>query len=237
MDLCQVAVHLTFASSAGYCLIGRRLYFTKEWAGDEERRERTGVPDELCFAGRADRRRTPGARRERLSVAGSDVANRLIRPSGPSPRSLPLARSSGMSSSSSADRGAVPFTMLVGVGAVPDGELACRFDALFAAGGTTSVAPSSRPRSVRAASWITCVPPHRPFAAVGCTFESTPADGCPCLLHCCTEPKAPDDHCVLARGQLWPTSFLSLTVGRRRVLLTARGAAWVRVADFDPVFA
>ncbi|WP_405879800.1 transposase [Streptomyces sp. NBC_01384] len=24
--------------------------FTKEWAGDEERRELTGVPDELCFA-------------------------------------------------------------------------------------------------------------------------------------------------------------------------------------------
>ncbi|MER6976722.1 transposase [Streptomyces carpinensis] len=50
MDLCQVAVHLTSASSAGYCLIGRRLYFTKEWAGDEERRELTSVPDELCFA-------------------------------------------------------------------------------------------------------------------------------------------------------------------------------------------
>ncbi|MBC9731447.1 IS701 family transposase [Streptomyces sp. TRM68367] len=50
VDLCQVAVHLTFASSAGHCLIGRRLYFTQEWAGDEERRELTGVPDELCFA-------------------------------------------------------------------------------------------------------------------------------------------------------------------------------------------
>jgi SRSO17 transposase len=48
--LCQVAVHLTFATSAGHCLIDRRLYFTKEWAGDEERRELTGVPDELCFA-------------------------------------------------------------------------------------------------------------------------------------------------------------------------------------------
>ncbi|MFB7116160.1 IS701 family transposase [Streptomyces sp. NPDC056291] len=50
VDLCQVAVHLTFASSAGHCLIDRRLYFTKEWAGDEERRKLTGVPDELCFA-------------------------------------------------------------------------------------------------------------------------------------------------------------------------------------------
>lgn len=50
VDLCQVAVHVTFTSSAGHCLIGRRLYFTQEWAGDEERRELTGVPDELCFA-------------------------------------------------------------------------------------------------------------------------------------------------------------------------------------------
>lgn len=50
VDLCQVAVHLTFATTAGHCLIDRRLYFTKEWAADEERRELTGVPDELCFA-------------------------------------------------------------------------------------------------------------------------------------------------------------------------------------------
>jgi SRSO17 transposase len=50
VELCQVAVHLTFATSAGHCLIDRRLYFTEEWAADEERRELTGVPDELCFA-------------------------------------------------------------------------------------------------------------------------------------------------------------------------------------------
>ncbi|MET9325144.1 IS701 family transposase [Streptomyces sp. NPDC003038] len=47
--LCQVTVHLTFATAAGHCLVDRRLYFTKEWAGDEERRELAGVPDELCF--------------------------------------------------------------------------------------------------------------------------------------------------------------------------------------------
>ncbi|MFC5959743.1 IS701 family transposase [Streptomyces pratens] len=50
VELCQVAVHLTFATAAGHCLIDRRLYLTREWAGDEERRELTGVPDELCFA-------------------------------------------------------------------------------------------------------------------------------------------------------------------------------------------
>ncbi|MEI5526274.1 hypothetical protein WB401_27225 [Streptomyces brasiliscabiei] len=42
--MCQVAVHLTFASSAGHCLIGRRLRFIQQWAADEERREPTGVP-------------------------------------------------------------------------------------------------------------------------------------------------------------------------------------------------
>ncbi|MFJ6053701.1 transposase [Streptomyces sp. NPDC092307] len=50
VDLCQVAVHLTFASPVGHCLVGRRLYFTKDWAADEERRELAGVPDGLCFA-------------------------------------------------------------------------------------------------------------------------------------------------------------------------------------------
>ncbi|GGJ73093.1 hypothetical protein GCM10010121_099600 [Streptomyces brasiliensis] len=49
MDLCQAAVHLTFTSSAGHCLIGRRLYFTRQQAGKEERRELTGAPDELCL--------------------------------------------------------------------------------------------------------------------------------------------------------------------------------------------
>ncbi|MEU1599912.1 transposase [Streptomyces sp. NPDC005708] len=44
VDLCQVAVHLAFATAAGDCLIDRRLYFTKEWAADEERRQLTGVP-------------------------------------------------------------------------------------------------------------------------------------------------------------------------------------------------
>ncbi|MGH3314441.1 MAG: transposase [Streptomyces sp.] len=50
VDLCQVAVHLTFATSAGHCLIDRRLYLPQDWAADEERRELTGVPEELCFA-------------------------------------------------------------------------------------------------------------------------------------------------------------------------------------------
>ena len=50
VGLCQVAVHLTYATTAGHALIDRALYLTRDWAGDEERRELTGVPDELAFA-------------------------------------------------------------------------------------------------------------------------------------------------------------------------------------------
>ena len=39
VGLCQVAVHLTYASAAGNALIDRALYLTRDWAADEERRE------------------------------------------------------------------------------------------------------------------------------------------------------------------------------------------------------
>ncbi|MFE7750934.1 transposase, partial [Streptomyces sp. NPDC057428] len=50
VGLCQVAVHLTYASRHGHAPIGRTLYFGKDWAADEERRLLTGVPDEIEFA-------------------------------------------------------------------------------------------------------------------------------------------------------------------------------------------
>ncbi|MFD9442314.1 IS701 family transposase [Streptomyces sp. NPDC060006] len=50
IGLCQVAVHLTYAAAAGNALIDRTLYFTRDWAADEERRLLTGVPDEVFFA-------------------------------------------------------------------------------------------------------------------------------------------------------------------------------------------
>jgi SRSO17 transposase len=50
IGLCQVAVHLTYASRSGQALVDRALYLTREWAADDERRELTGVPDELAFA-------------------------------------------------------------------------------------------------------------------------------------------------------------------------------------------
>jgi SRSO17 transposase len=48
--LCQVAVTMTYAVSAGHALIGRALYLPSDWAADEERRKLAGVPDEVMFA-------------------------------------------------------------------------------------------------------------------------------------------------------------------------------------------
>ncbi|MFI0945977.1 transposase [Streptomyces sp. NPDC021086] len=48
VGLCQVAVHLTYASSAGNALIDRTLYVTRDSAADDERRELVGVPHELA---------------------------------------------------------------------------------------------------------------------------------------------------------------------------------------------
>ena len=48
--LCQVAVTLTYATPAGHALVDRALYLPGDWAADEERRELTGVPDEVMFA-------------------------------------------------------------------------------------------------------------------------------------------------------------------------------------------
>ena len=50
IGLCQVAVHLTYASPRGHALIDRELYLPAAWAQDEERRLLAHVPDEVCFA-------------------------------------------------------------------------------------------------------------------------------------------------------------------------------------------
>jgi SRSO17 transposase len=48
--LCQVAVTLTYTTPAGHLLVDRALYLPGDWAADDERRELTGVPDEVMFA-------------------------------------------------------------------------------------------------------------------------------------------------------------------------------------------
>ncbi|WP_329082447.1 IS701 family transposase [Streptosporangium sp. NBC_01469] len=50
VGLCQVAVHLSYATAAGHTLIDRRLFLPSAWAADEERRQLTGVPEEVMFA-------------------------------------------------------------------------------------------------------------------------------------------------------------------------------------------
>ena len=47
--LCQVAVTLSYATPAGHALIDRTCT-GRGWAADDERRELTGVPDEVMFA-------------------------------------------------------------------------------------------------------------------------------------------------------------------------------------------
>ncbi len=44
---CQVGVFLAYASRRGQAFIDRELYLPEEWAQDEERRERAGVPERV----------------------------------------------------------------------------------------------------------------------------------------------------------------------------------------------
>ncbi|MGI5142778.1 IS701 family transposase [Streptomyces sp. CA-106110] len=78
VGLCQVAVHLTYASPRGHALIDRALYLGTDWARDEERRLLTHVPDAIEFstkpqlaAGMLRRARTLGV--EARWLAGDEV--------------------------------------------------------------------------------------------------------------------------------------------------------------------
>jgi len=46
---CQVAVSLSLANGAGSLPVAYRLYLPKDWAEDDERRGKAGVPKEICF--------------------------------------------------------------------------------------------------------------------------------------------------------------------------------------------
>jgi SRSO17 transposase len=54
IGVCQVAVHLSLVTPVGHAVIGRSLYLGADWAADDERRELTGVPDEVTFATKPD---------------------------------------------------------------------------------------------------------------------------------------------------------------------------------------
>lgn len=46
----QIGVFLGYATTKGRTLLDRALYLPKEWAGDADRREQAGVPEEVAFA-------------------------------------------------------------------------------------------------------------------------------------------------------------------------------------------
>ncbi|MFJ3940362.1 IS701 family transposase [Streptomyces parvus] len=78
VGLCQVAVHLTYASRRGHAMIDRELYLPAAWAADEERRLLAHVPGEREFATKPqlaadmlERARARGVRARRL--AGDEV--------------------------------------------------------------------------------------------------------------------------------------------------------------------
>ena len=87
IENCQVAVFLGYASCQGRALIDRALYLPEEWATDDERRWKAGVPDTVAFAtkpklGRAMLERAiaagvPCAWVTADSVYGGDYALRL----------------------------------------------------------------------------------------------------------------------------------------------------------------
>src|ERR1700674_2259023 len=46
---CQVAVSLSIANHAASLPVAYRLYLPKDWAADDERRSKVGVPEEIVF--------------------------------------------------------------------------------------------------------------------------------------------------------------------------------------------
>lgn len=48
-DNCRVAVSLSIASERGSVPVAYQLYLPREWADDDERRRKTGVPEEVVF--------------------------------------------------------------------------------------------------------------------------------------------------------------------------------------------
>jgi SRSO17 transposase len=63
VENCQVGVFVAYASRRGQAFIDRELYLPEEWAHDERRRKRTGVPD------RIEMRTKPELAREMLGRA------------------------------------------------------------------------------------------------------------------------------------------------------------------------
>jgi len=49
VDNCQVGVYMGYASRREHALVDTRLYLPKEWAKDKARRNKCGVPKQICY--------------------------------------------------------------------------------------------------------------------------------------------------------------------------------------------
>lgn len=49
VENCQVAIYMGYVSSKEHALVDTRLYLSKEWATDQKRRKKAGVPKEVRF--------------------------------------------------------------------------------------------------------------------------------------------------------------------------------------------
>lgn len=49
-DNCRVAVSVSLACAAASIPVAWQLYLPQEWANDEARREKAGVPEAIAFA-------------------------------------------------------------------------------------------------------------------------------------------------------------------------------------------
>ncbi len=54
IDNCVVGVHLAYVANDFQCLLDSDLYLPEDWANDPERREATGIPDEVIYRKKAD---------------------------------------------------------------------------------------------------------------------------------------------------------------------------------------
>jgi SRSO17 transposase len=50
VENCQTVVFAAYVTARGHTLFDFRLYLPKQWCGDEQRRERAHVPEEVEFA-------------------------------------------------------------------------------------------------------------------------------------------------------------------------------------------
>lgn len=49
VENCQIGIFLGYACRCGHTLLTHRLFLPKEWANDQQRREKTGVPEEVVY--------------------------------------------------------------------------------------------------------------------------------------------------------------------------------------------